>query len=357
MRLGLHFTLVILRSVFLVTFLFFCLVALIEVVEIGNRSDLSLFSDPFTTLGSAAVTSMMWALDLLPISLLVGAVLALMELQNSRALVVAKSAGVSIWGIARMPALVCALLGLSVTYALEPFALWANKELESRVGILDHDRFVETSKPKWLLQSNDEGQFFVRAAAVSESGLKMRDLTVFRYDFERGLSTRIAAASAQFTNQGWQLSDGSMISSDGQRQIFGSMTIKSESTQEALSLQLGSVSQMDIYTLQQYLSKDHQSDVNSARATNRLRQMEVLPVLLVGALLIAFAFTTGYSRHGTSGTQVLYGIVLGFVLYVITKLLDRAGEAGSMDASLAAWGPAIVTIVIGTSVLLWKEDG
>jgi lipopolysaccharide export system permease protein len=357
MRLGVHFTGTILRSSLMVTLLFFCLVALIEIVEIGNRADLSLFTSPLTTLGAAAITSTIWALDLLPISFLVGSVLALMELQNNRALIVAKTSGVSIWGIAKWPALACALFGLFVTFAIEPAALWANKALEEQVGVVDGNKYVQLGKKKWIVQENDRGKFYLRADAVSEDGLDLQDTVLFQHDSNAQVSMRLDAESARFDGSAWTFKNGAFILSDGTRRVFDETQIESFSSKEELSLQLGSILQMDVYTLRQYVETIDKNNQNIAAAITRLRQMEVLPALLVGALLIAFAFTTGYRRHGTSGTQVLYGIVLGFVLYVITKLLDRAGEAGSMDATLAAWGPAIVTIVIGTSVLLWKEDG
>lgn len=357
MRLGLYFTKTIMRSTLLVTLLFFSLVALIEIVEIGNRADLSLFTDPAKTLGAAGITSTLWALDLLPISFLVGGVLALMELQNNRALIVAKTSGVSIWGIAKWPALACALFGLIVSFAVEPAALWANKALEEQVGVVDGNRYVQLGKKKWIVQENQNGKFYIRADAVSEDGLDLQNIVLFQHNLNNQVSMRLEAENATFGDKVWTFNNGAFILSDGTRRIFAETTVESVSTQHELSLQLGSVFQMDIYTLRQYVENIDQSNQNVAAAVTHLRQMEVLPAILVGALLIAFAFTTGYRRHGTSGTQVLYGIVLGFVLYVITKLLDRAGEAGSMDATLAAWGPAIVTIVIGTSVLLWKEDG
>jgi lipopolysaccharide export system permease protein len=82
-----------------------------------------------------------------------------------------------------------------------------------------------------------------------------------------------------------------------------------------------------------------------------------LPVLLIGSVLIGFAFTSGYRRTNKYGGAVLYGVVLGFVVYVVTELANRSGYAGVLDPAFAAAGPAFVAIVIGLTVLLYKEDG
>jgi lipopolysaccharide export system permease protein len=47
----------------------------------------------------------------------------------------------------------------------------------------------------------------------------------------------------------------------------------------------------------------------------------------------------------------------GFVVFVITEMADRAGSAGALDPTIAACGPALVAIVIGLTVLLYREDG
>ncbi len=357
MKLGLHFARTIFRSVFLVTFLFFSLVALIELVEIGNSATAEFLADPLRVLGRAALTSANWAIDLLPISFLVGAILAIIELQNNRELIVAKASGISIWGIVLWPSVTFAVFGLLVTYLIEPGVLAGSKALSTPATTIESTRFISSAKPRWFTQEVENGQIYVQAKSVSEDGLHLRGVSTYQHDLDSGESRQLSAQSAQFVGNAWIFSNGQRISSDGKRAEFDVFEVATQSTTESVRLQLGSVFQMPIFELQEFLNEGESSTSNAAAALMRLKQMEMRPALLVGALLIAFAFTTGYRRHGTSGTQVLYGIVLGFVLYVITKLLYRAGETGSMDASLAAWGPAIVTIVIGTSVLLWKEDG
>jgi lipopolysaccharide export system permease protein len=89
----------------------------------------------------------------------------------------------------------------------------------------------------------------------------------------------------------------------------------------------------------------------------RFFRLVSLPLTLAGSLLIAFAFTAGYRRTNKYGGTVLYGIVLGFVVYVITEMAALAGAAGVLRPSFAAIAPAVVAMVIGTTVLLFKEDG
>jgi len=356
-RLGRHFAWHILRSIAIVTFLFFCLVALIELVEVGSRADLGLFERPLLTLASVTLTASGWALDLLPISILVGSVLGLVDLQNNRELIVAKSSGVSIWGIALVPVLITICLGFIVSYPGEALLLKGKSAVETAVGAADAAQLNSQGNGRWIAQKSDGGTFFMRAKYLSDDGTIMSDVSVYQYNLSQQLGRQIVAQSAQFIDGAWKLANGVALSTEGEKREFDTLTLETTATRKSINLQLGSIHQMNAFTLRDFIQSVDPDNKNVAEALMKLRRIEALPALLVGSLLIAFAFTVGYRRHGTSGSQVLYGIVLGFVLYVVTKLLERAGSSGVMDATLAAWGPAIVAIVIGTSVLLWKEDG
>ncbi len=357
LRLGRHFATNILRSVLLVTFLFFCLVALIELVEVGNRADLGLFERPWLTLSSVGLSAISKANDLLPISILVGSVLALIDLQNNRELIVAKSSGVSIWGILAVPAATMVLLGFFLSYIGESAIILGKQEVEEQLGVVKESQLISQGSGRWIAQKNGNQAYFIRAKHLSDDGLLMRDVSVYEYSAENELGRQIIAEAATYQNNSWILERGINITTDGEQQRFSRLELPTTASKESINLQIGSIHQMDIFTLREFIQTVEKDKDNVAQALTKLRRSEALPALFVGSLLIAFAFTVGYRRHGTSGSQVLYGIVLGFVLYVVTTTLERAGSSGVMDATLAAWGPAIVAIVIGTSVLLWKEDG
>ena len=78
--------------------------------------------------------------------------------------------------------------------------------------------------------------------------------------------------------------------------------------------------------------------------------------LLIGALgsvmLRNFAPTMPY----TVGL-LLFGILAGFVLYVVSEVIQAFGEAGTLPPIVAAWLPVVVAASLGTTVLLHKEDG
>ena len=50
-------------------------------------------------------------------------------------------------------------------------------------------------------------------------------------------------------------------------------------------------------------------------------------------------------------------VVAGFVLYVVIEVARSLGREGLVSPVLAAWAPSIVAILLGSTVLLFREDG
>jgi lipopolysaccharide export system permease protein len=47
----------------------------------------------------------------------------------------------------------------------------------------------------------------------------------------------------------------------------------------------------------------------------------------------------------------------GFLLYFLSSLAAALGLNSSIPLVLAAWGPAVITAILGITLLLYVEDG
>jgi lipopolysaccharide export system permease protein len=81
------------------------------------------------------------------------------------------------------------------------------------------------------------------------------------------------------------------------------------------------------------------------------------PIMVVGAMLLAFALTARYRRRGNYGGALLQGLVVGFVLFVLNEMAIRAGNAQVITPLAATAGPALVSVLVGLTALLFLEDG
>src|SRR5690606_670651 len=81
------------------------------------------------------------------------------------------------------------------------------------------------------------------------------------------------------------------------------------------------------------------------------------PFLLLAMVLIAGAVTLRFSRLVGLGNMIWTGVVAGFMLYVLNEITRDLGSGGLLPPAMAAWLPAILSIMVSATVLLFREDG
>lgn len=194
------------------------------------------------------------------------------------------------------------------------------------------------------------------ATGMQAGGSMLGQVTLFQLN--GGASeARIEASEGRLEAGQWVFPAVIARNPDKPAQTLYNYTLPTNSSATELELKLASTEDMTFFELAQLLQAGVSDASVRTSATMRLIKLLALPLVLTGSLFIAFAFTAGYRRGTNFGPAVLYGIVLGFVVFVITEMADRAGSTGVLDPTFAAVGPAFVAIVIGVTVLLHKEDG
>jgi lipopolysaccharide export system permease protein len=214
---------------------------------------------------------------------------------------------------------------------------------------------ARTTGDIWLQQNNADGSYFMRAESARENGSVLHDVLVF--PTQEDSIRRIWAEQADFIGRKWQFHNVILTGANGRLTREETYEMLTRSTRADLRVTLGSTEDFTYFELLEVLTSGVSDPAVQAEATTRLSKLASLPLLLVGSLLIAFAFTAGYRRGNAFGMSIIYGIMLGFIVFVITEMADRAGSSGVLNPLLATWGPAFVSVIIGLSVLLQKEDG
>ncbi len=337
-----------------VVFLFFCLILLSETLDTVRFEHISAINGPGAAWLAVVTSAVRWAIKSLSVTVLIGAIIALLEFQAHREFVVMKVSGMSIWRIMVGPVLFVALLGLLIAFVFDGVSTRINREINPTPPGLGGGVARSTSDI-WFKQTGGDGTYFIVAESSRKRGTSLRNVTVFPAG--DGSVRRITAERADFSRGRWQFQNVNLTSMDGTVTEQESFRLKTYSNSADLRLTVGSTEDFTYVELVAVLEKDLNDPVVEAAAKTRLFKLTSLPLLLVGSLLIAFAFTAGYRRDNAYGTAILYGIVMGFVVFVITEMADRAGSSGVLAPELATWGPAVVSVLIGISVLLRKEDG
>ncbi|WP_436641355.1 LPS export ABC transporter permease LptG [Microbaculum sp. FT89] len=296
----------------------------------------------------------------LPFSVLFAAMMTFLVLTKSLELVVARAAGLSVWQFTA-PALIIALvLGIAATTLYNPLA--AN--LKGRHEALFEESFGDYSGPFgwggraiWLRQDGVDGQSVLHARSASPNGWKLRRVTAIIFDQNGAFRERFEAKSAILEDGRWRLNNGWLIQPGLPPQFHRSYLLSTYLDKTQVSERLASADTISFWDLPKQIDTARKAGLPALQYQLQYQTLLARPLLLCAMVLIAATVSLRVFRFGNIGRMILGGVVAGFVLYVVSKLVGDLGAAGAVTPFAAAWTPPLVAMLIGTTVLLYQEDG
>ena len=114
---------------------------------------------------------------------------------------------------------------------------------------------------------------------------------------------------------------------------------------------------MSFWELQDFIAVLEQSGFSALRHKLYFHSLLATPILLSAMIFIAAIFSLKFSRRSKTGIRIFGAVFAGFLLFFMTKFTSSYGMAGNMPIVLAAWSPAIISIIVGAWMLLHQEDG
>lgn len=334
-------------------FIFYGLIALVESLDTWRFNYVADQRGLHMAVVMVAMSAVRWTIKTLPVTVLMGAILGLVDLKVRHELTVIKASGISIWRVLRAPTLALIVVSLVIAIGAETISTQLNRELSPTPQ--GQAAQLTPAGEIWLEQRGSGTHYVIMARSMAPGGGTLADVTIFQ--LSEGETARYEAPEAVLEPGNWLLPVATARRADTPARRVTDIRLPTTSSAAEVSLKLSSTEDMTFFELATLLQRGVADPSIRAATTMRLIKLLALPLVLSGSLLIAFAFTAGYQRHTQFGPAVLYGIILGFIVFVITEMADRAGSTGVLDPLFAAIGPAIVAIVIGVTVLLYKEDG
>jgi lipopolysaccharide export system permease protein len=351
------------------------LVALFDFIELLRRAATRPDVGFSIALEIAALRLPFVSLQILPFAILLGGIVAFWRLTRSSELIVARAAGISAWGFLTGPLVVAVLLGVLATCAVSPIS----SALLSRAERLDQS-FLRSGGGMtalaggrlWLRQSDrdldPQGVAIIsgrpvamRSAAVpiprAEARFELQDVTIWRLTGNDRPLTRIEAPRARLTAGSWVVEDAVTFGADRIASPPGRIELPTELTPDRIEDSFASPETLDFWALPGFIAVLEEAGFSAVRHRIQFQSLLALPVLALAMALLAAGFSMRQTRRGGVAQMIGGGIAAGFALFVVDKVSNEFGEAGSLPVVLAAWAPTVAGLLLALALLLHLEDG
>ena len=334
-------------------FIFYGLIALVESLDTWRFNYVAQEKGIGLAILMVAMSAVRWTIKTLPVTVLLGAIIGFVDLKARHELTVIKASGISLWRTVRAPTLALMVISFVIALGAETISTRVNRELSPTPP--GQAVLLTPADEIWLEQEGDGAHYVMLARSMSAGGAVLGEVTVFQL----GASDipRLEASEARLETGQWVFPVAIARSPDQPARTVLNFALPTRSTPSEINLKLASTEDTTFFELVDMLQRGVADPSIRAASTMRLVKLMALPLVLTGSLFIAFAFTAGYRRNAQLGPSVLYGMVLGFIVFVITEMADRAGSTGVLDPVFAAVAPALIAIFVGITIMLYKEDG
>lgn len=337
----------------------FALVFIINFTEISRRfGDLADYSLAWG-LGYALMQTPMIMQQAVPFIGLVSGMVTLISLNRKYELVVARAAGISAWQFLTPICLGAFLFGLLAVFVLNPIAAagFATGQIEEAAIRAGGSTPESQGEAPWMKQRTDEGETFIGAASVLDDGRHLVGATFLTFDPDGAFRQRMDAGHAFLRDGFWELREVRRLNASGAPEALETARVPTNLSAEFVLERLASPETLSIYELPRKIAAARSFGLSADGFAMHFHALVALPALLVTMTLIAATVSMRFARMGQSATMIVGGVVAGFLLYVITVLVQAFGGAGYVPPAVAAWLPVIVAGFFGVTFLLYKEDG
>ena len=284
--------------------------------------------------------------ELMPISVLIGALLGLGSLARGSELTVMRAAGISVWRIAGsvlMAALLLALLAVVCgEFLAPPMAEMAKRQ--KAISKFSNISFANRGGA-WVRDGNLLINVMQQSGSAEFGGMRIYELTP-----DHQLASVATASTALVQPDGtWKLSRYAVTR-------FGGELIEAErdATREFQSTVGGDFlkdtvarpNDLDTRTLWSLIRHLKGNDLDSRTQEFAFWSRIARTTAILFAALLAVPFVFGNLRSAGSGARLLIGVLIGLSFFLVQRLLESGGIVFDANPIALAWTPTALLATV-----------
>ncbi|HEY4252201.1 MAG TPA: LPS export ABC transporter permease LptG [Roseomonas sp.] len=349
------------------------LVALFDLIELLRRAATRQDVGLGLVMQIAALRVPFVSLQILPFAVLIGGIVAFWRLARSSELIVARAAGISAWGFLSAPVLVAILIGTFATTAISPLSsmMLARAERLDAAFLRNASGVTAIAGGRLWLRQADRDQDGAGVAILSGvpaprrrgtlpdlmAGFELNTVSVWRLAADDRPAERIEAPLARLLPGRWVLENAIIFPADHPPLPPRTMELPTELTPARIEDSFASPDTLGFWSLPAFIGLLEDAGFSAVRHRLRFQSLLALPLLAAAMALLAAGFSMRHTRRGGTAAMMGAGVAAGFALFVLDRITNEFGQAGTIPVVLAAWAPAVAGMLSSLALLLHLEDG
>jgi len=295
-----------------------------------------------------------------PFAVLFSAMWTFWQLTKRHELVIIRSAGLSVWQFILPVVLSVFIIGLLLISAVNPLsAIFVSKFEKLEVRYLDKKSSAISLSEQglWLRQDYGDGKAILHAEKIKMPQWVLQNVTVFFFSGDNIFERRVDAASSHLKNGVWNFQFSVSNALGELPKSVNNMTIDTDLTIDDLESSFSSPNTVSFWKLPHYIKTIEEAGFDSTPVKVYFHNLLAQPLLFIAMILLAASVSLRPQRLRGGASLIFFGIVMGFAVFFMSSFLQALGSSAQIPVFVAAWFPAIISLLFGIAAMMVFEDG
>ena len=281
-------------------------------------------------------------LDLMPISTLLGGIIALGLMADQGELTAMEASGISVLRICT-PVFVTGMLLILTSGILSEMVIpgMEQQARKTRAQAISTQGITLTRQGFWARRDNS----FVHVDKMLSKGVAA-NIDIFEFDDQGHLQTYSHAKNATLKdNKQWILRDITqkiIAESEVTTKNIATLTFDSYLSADQVSILELPPYSLSTPNLLRYISAMRESGQNADRYSLGLWRKLSMPLTTGAMVLLSISFVFGSTRSISAGYRITFGAFIGIILYFVDQMIMQWGLLLSLNPLLTAMAPVIL---------------
>ncbi|MGB4108145.1 MAG: LPS export ABC transporter permease LptG [Alphaproteobacteria bacterium] len=300
---------------------------------------------------------------LLPFAILFGAMFTFWQMTRRYELIVVRAAGFSFWQFLAPivgVALVIGLLHITIINPLGALLLGRFQQMENTYLTRQDNQIALFKEGLWLRQAtsgNEDGYVILHAAKIEHPSWKLRNVMALFFTKDDQFVKRLDADMATLEEGEWLFQDTVVTSPDTKPVKESVYILPTGLTVADIEESFSSAAAMSFWKLPGHIRTLEETGFDASPLKVYYQNLLSQPLMFAAMVLLAAAVSMRPPRSKGVLNYFVAGIFIGFVIFFMSSFLQALGASQQVPVVLAAWSPALISLLLGLSVMMNLEDG
>ncbi len=297
---------------------------------------------------------------LLPFAILFGAMFTFWQLTRRYELIVVRAAGFSFWQFLAPVigvAVVAGFLHIAIINPIGALLLGRFEQMENTYLNQQENQIALFKEGLWLRQGTKDGYVILHAGKIQQPAWQLHNVMTLYFTKDDQFIKRADAATAILGKGQWNFEDVTISTPASQPEHRETDSLPTALTIADIEESFSSAAAMSFWKLPTHIRTLEETGFDASRLKVYYQNLLAQPLMFAAMVLLAAAVSMRPPRRGGALSYFAAGIFMGFVIFFLSSFLQALGASHQVPVFLAAWSPAIISMLLGISVMMNLEDG